>query len=285
MGLIKDCESFFGTKDLYEVLGVDKDASEEEIKKAFRRLSLKHHPDRFPSASEEEKKPITAKFQVLAKVSFVLTDKSKREIYDASGVVSEDDMEDSEANWYDYWRCLFPEISKTDIESYIEKYTNSEEEKNDLKELYIRYEGDLDPISESMIGFDEERHRAMIEELIEADELPAFEAFTNEPKAKRAKRLRKAEREAKAAEREAKKREKEKSKGKDVMADDDLVKAIQARHKQNFTSLVDRLAAKYGNGAADEEEDEDFEDEQQSSNRKSKRIKSRKGTPKKRKVK
>ncbi|XP_053204951.1 dnaJ homolog subfamily C member 9-like [Panonychus citri] len=261
MGLISDCDSYFSSKNLYEVLGVDKDSTDEEIKKAFRRLSLKYHPDRFPDASEDEKKVITSKFQVLAKVSFVLTDKSKREIYDASGVIPEEDIDDAEANWHEYWRCLFPEISTTDIDEYVKNYIGSEEEKNDLKELYLRYEGDLDPISESMIGFDENRHRTMIEELIEEEEVPAFDAFTKEPKAKRAKRIKKSEREAKAAEREAKKKEKKGKGGKSP--DDDLVKAIQTRHKQNFTSLVDRLAAKYGNGKDMEEPEEDEEEEEE----------------------
>ena len=43
-------------RDYYEVLGVAKNASEDEIKKAFRRLAMKHHPDRHQGDKAEEEK-------------------------------------------------------------------------------------------------------------------------------------------------------------------------------------------------------------------------------------
>jgi molecular chaperone DnaJ len=67
-------------RDYYEVLGVKKDASQEEIKKAFRKLALATHPDRNPgdAVSEERFKEINEAFSVLS-------DSQKRETYDRFG--------------------------------------------------------------------------------------------------------------------------------------------------------------------------------------------------------
>jgi len=61
MGLLNDCELFFGTRDLYQLLNINKDASESDIKKAYRKLSLRVHPDR---VSSDQKDNSTAKFKV-----------------------------------------------------------------------------------------------------------------------------------------------------------------------------------------------------------------------------
>ena len=42
-------------RDYYEILGIDKSASDADLKKAFRRLAMKHHPDRNPDDSETVK--------------------------------------------------------------------------------------------------------------------------------------------------------------------------------------------------------------------------------------
>ncbi|MEY3075867.1 MAG: molecular chaperone DnaJ, partial [Bacteroidota bacterium] len=64
-------------RDYYEVLGVSKNADESEIKKAYRKLALKYHPDKNPDdASAEEKfKDISAAYDVLG-------DESRRREYD-----------------------------------------------------------------------------------------------------------------------------------------------------------------------------------------------------------
>lgn len=67
-------------RDYYEVLGVAKDASEEEIKRAYRREALKHHPDRNPNDREAERR-----FKEAAEAYEVLSEPEKRRRYDRYG--------------------------------------------------------------------------------------------------------------------------------------------------------------------------------------------------------
>ena len=64
-------------KDYYKILGVSKDASQDEIKKAYRKLAIKLHPDRNPGDKEAE-----AKFKEAAEAYEVLGDENKRKEYD-----------------------------------------------------------------------------------------------------------------------------------------------------------------------------------------------------------
>ncbi len=69
------------TRDYYEILGVEKNASEDEIKRAFRKLALKHHPDKNP----ENKKESEEKFKEISEAYEVLSDSEKRATYDRYG--------------------------------------------------------------------------------------------------------------------------------------------------------------------------------------------------------
>ena len=69
-------------KDYYDVLGVARDASSEEIKKAFRKLALKYHPDK---VTGKDKPAAEAKFKELNEANEVLSDPEKRRKYDQLG--------------------------------------------------------------------------------------------------------------------------------------------------------------------------------------------------------
>jgi len=80
-------------KDYYKILGVDKNASEEDIKKAYKKRALEHHPDRHSHATEAEKKEQEVKFKEVGEAYGVLLDAKKRARYD-NGQDMEDDMMD-----------------------------------------------------------------------------------------------------------------------------------------------------------------------------------------------
>lgn len=74
-------------RDYYEVLGVDKSASKDDIKKAYRKLAIKYHPDRNPDDKEAE-----AKFKEATEAYEVLSDDQKRPAYDQYGFAGVDGM-------------------------------------------------------------------------------------------------------------------------------------------------------------------------------------------------
>ena len=68
-------------RDYYEVLGVDRNASEADVKKAFRRLAMRYHPDRNPDQGEEA----ANRFKEAKRAYEILSDDQKRAAYDQFG--------------------------------------------------------------------------------------------------------------------------------------------------------------------------------------------------------
>jgi len=68
-------------KDYYQILGVSRNATEDDIKKAYKKLALKYHPDRNPNNQEESRK----KFVEIGEAYEVLSDNEKKKIYDQFG--------------------------------------------------------------------------------------------------------------------------------------------------------------------------------------------------------
>jgi curved DNA-binding protein len=73
-------------KDYYKIIGVEKSATKDEIKKAYRKLAMKYHPDRNPNDKVAEEK-----FKEITEANEVLSDPEKRKKYDTLG-----------ANWKQY---------------------------------------------------------------------------------------------------------------------------------------------------------------------------------------
>lgn len=69
-------------KDYYNILGVSRDAGKNEIKRAYKRLSIKYHPDKTP---EKEREAAKEKFHEVSEAYEVLSDEEKRKLYDQYG--------------------------------------------------------------------------------------------------------------------------------------------------------------------------------------------------------
>lgn len=72
-------------RDYYEVLGLSRGASDEEIKKSYRKLAMKFHPDRVSTLPDAEKKHAEEKFKELQESYAVLSDAQKKQMYDQFG--------------------------------------------------------------------------------------------------------------------------------------------------------------------------------------------------------
>ncbi|XQP55162.1 MAG: molecular chaperone DnaJ [Mycoplasmoidaceae bacterium] len=88
-------------RDYYEVLGISKDATEQDVKKAFRRLAMQYHPDRNKAPDAEEK------FKEINEAYAVLSDKEKRATYDRFGFEGLNQQGFSAGNPFDIFNEFF----------------------------------------------------------------------------------------------------------------------------------------------------------------------------------
>lgn len=77
-------------KDYYKILGIDKNATDQEIKKAYRKRALVHHPDRHANASVEEQRKQEGHFKEVGEAYTILSDTQKRTRYDTGQDIEEE---------------------------------------------------------------------------------------------------------------------------------------------------------------------------------------------------
>lgn len=183
--------SVFGAAEsLYDILGVSSTATEKEISSAYRKMALKHHPDRGGDAekvlnfcNEIFVTTIYVQFKALCAVHAILSDEEKRKIYDDCGSIDDNDMGDANTEdfWYEYFRNLYPKFGTSDIDNFAEKYKGSEEEREDTLNSYIQYDGHMKHIFDSVplceTGEDEERIQNIILDAIATGEVDKLSRF------------------------------------------------------------------------------------------------------------
>ncbi|CAI5986501.1 unnamed protein product [Closterium sp. NIES-64] len=170
-------------KDLYAVLGVNRDATHAEIRKAYHRMALRLHPDKNPGDATAKER-----FQALQRVFAVLGDAERRKIYDETGCTGDEDGEDGTglsgntvADLFKFFRTMYREITVADIVAFEKQYRGSEQEAKELKELYERFKGRMDMVLECQVcarpEIDSHRFKDILDAAIESGEVKVTKAY------------------------------------------------------------------------------------------------------------
>ncbi|PLB40178.1 DnaJ domain protein [Aspergillus candidus] len=246
--------------DLYQVLGIDNDAPPEQIKSAYRKLALKHHPDKAPSDAKED---AHEKFQQIAFAYAILSDEKRRRRYDLTGNTAEAVEDDDDFDWVDFYREQFSAaVDVGALDKLKAEYQGSAEEEGDILEAYRQSEGDLDRVYESVLLCnvldDDERFRAVIDKAIADGTVSGYKKYVEESEKKRQLRVKRAQKEAREAEKLSQELdEKKRSQGKKGKRSagkkgagsmDELAAIIQQRQVSRGVGFLDRLEERYGGG-------------------------------------
>ncbi|XP_045805896.1 chaperone protein dnaJ 6-like [Trifolium pratense] len=244
---INNDDSDQNQNSLYQVLGVDKTASQQEIKKAYHKLALRLHPDKNPG--DEEAK---AKFQQLQSVISILGDEQKRAVYDQTGSVDCADLGgDVVQNLHEYFRTMYKKVTEADIEDFEANYRGSDSEKNDLINLYKECKGNMKRLFCSMLcsdaKLDSHRFKDIIDEAIASGELKEKKAYK-----KWAKKIS----ETKPPTSPLRRKKANKEPKTDLYA---IISKRRDERKDRFDSMFSSLISKYGGGHVPEPSEEEFE--------------------------
>ncbi|KAH9864286.1 hypothetical protein J1614_010220 [Plenodomus biglobosus] len=244
------------TIDPYEVLGLEQEATGDDVKKAYRKLALKHHPDK---AAEGEKEAAHKTFQEIAFAYAVLSDDRRRRRYDLTGSTAETLEDDGDFDWLKFYREQFENVVNEEaINRVANEYKNSSEERRDLIKAYKKCKGNLDAMYQlvmlSDILEDDDRFRQILDEEIEKGTIESFPLYASQTDATRQKaKDRETKRREDFQKQEAKKEAageangKGKAKSKKTAGDDmaGLAALIQQRQKARAGNFFDQLESKY----------------------------------------
>ena len=165
----------------YKLLGVDRDASVAEVRRAYRRLAIVAHPDR----NLADTAAATAKFQTLQRVYQVLSDPHSRRMYDEGGGTMDGDEAgefrgETFESLYEYFRDLHARVTDEDIAGYERKYRGQAPELADLREFYQRFRGDLSQVTDYIPYAEEDdvpRFRVLLSREVDEDRLECYRSF------------------------------------------------------------------------------------------------------------
>ncbi|KAF2621636.1 DnaJ-domain-containing protein [Macroventuria anomochaeta] len=246
------------TIDPYEVLGLEHEATADDVKKAYRKMALKHHPDK---AAEGEKEAANKKFQEIAFAYAILLDDRRRKRYDLTGSTAESLEDEEDFDWLSFYREQFENvINEEAINKVSNEYKGGQEEHRDLLKAYKKYKGNLDQIYEAVmlsdILVDDDRFREILDDAISRGEIESYPAYAKETdetrlKAKKAAKKSRDEFDKRQAAEEAKGKKVGKSNGKTKSKKSsggdmsDLAALIQQRQKSRAGGFFDHLEAKY----------------------------------------
>ncbi|PVI05157.1 DnaJ-domain-containing protein [Periconia macrospinosa] len=249
----------------YKVLELEKDATADDVKKAYRKMALKYHPDKVTTA---DKDAANQHFQEIAFAYAILSDTRRRKRYDLTGSTAEVLDDDDDFNWLSFYREQFAEaLTAENITNFSQKYKGSDEERRDLLEAYTEHEGRLDKIYQTVmlsdVLEDDDRFRKIIDEEIAKGTVESYKSYerdNNDAARKKAKDVARKQRDdfdrRQAAEQEkqgstisskanGKPAKTKKSASAASSSMDDLAALIQQRQKARHGNFFDQLEAKY----------------------------------------
>jgi DnaJ homolog subfamily C member 9 len=229
--------------DLYTEFGVQKSATTQEIKAAYRKLALLYHPDKQKDKTPEELKESTHRFQSLTGYYETLIDPEKRNIYDRTGQLGVEISLESDCDWSALFEYLYQRVTSDSIEKYEKQYKYSNLERQDVLKAYHDCKGDvlkmIDKIPLSTLD-DIDRFIVICKDAIQQGEVQQFKLFPTISKSKLIKKKKQAEKEKEECRKEMELKQNE------LDQSNELQVQLQNRNKERLEGLISSLEKKAG---------------------------------------